>query len=482
MAITAGFLGIDEPATIDKRADTNTMTRAATAVHREVVSIGSPDDATPEQVATVSAAGALKVDGSAVTQPVSGTITATQGTAAAASGAWPTKPTDAAGVNQAAITAAGDTKITLDGEAVVLGAGSAVVGALGAGTNAVGRLTGTVSAANSTTTPLGVGGVFTGAFEEVKDYAAISIIVFADVASAADGLSFEWSPDGTNADVTTGSSVLAATGRAFSITPRARFFRVKYTNGGTGQVTFRLATTYHPAGTGLISRPLDQALDDENYAQTVRAVLDGQDPTSSDFQHIAARTAAPTGSDQGLVVRNIPSGTQDVGGNVAHDAVDSGNPVKVGGKAAGALPAAVAALDRVDAYLDREGRQIVRPWGAGAWAVRDRPAVNVQASIVRAAGAAGVRHVATGLTVVLAAGATAPTAVNIAVELLDGVTVVWDATISLPATAGAMNGIALSGLHIPGTAATSMTLRFSAAGGANTFESVALQGIDITEA
>ncbi len=44
--------------------------------------------------ASVTAASALKVDGSAVTQPVSGTVTANQGTAAALASAWPVKVTD----------------------------------------------------------------------------------------------------------------------------------------------------------------------------------------------------------------------------------------------------------------------------------------------------------------------------------------------------------------------------------------------------
>ena len=42
-------------------------------------------------------------------------------------------------------------------------------------------------------------------------------------------------------------------------------------------------------------------------------------------------------------------------GNVAHDAVDSGNPVKLGGRAQGGLPASVAAGDRVDAYFSGHG-------------------------------------------------------------------------------------------------------------------------------
>jgi hypothetical protein len=51
-------------------------------------------------------------------------------------------------------------------------------------------------------------------------------------------------------------------------------------------------------------------------------------------------------SDQTLVV----------GGNVAHDAADSGNPIKFGGKARQTNPTAVADGDRVDAMLDDVGR------------------------------------------------------------------------------------------------------------------------------
>jgi len=47
-------------------------------------------DATVDsQLAAVSAAGAVKVDGSAATQPISGTVTANQGTPAAFANRWP---------------------------------------------------------------------------------------------------------------------------------------------------------------------------------------------------------------------------------------------------------------------------------------------------------------------------------------------------------------------------------------------------------
>jgi hypothetical protein len=46
-------------------------------------------------------------------------------------------------------------------------------------------------------------------------------------------------------------------------------------------------------------------------------------------------------------------------GNVAHDAVDSGAPVKIGGYASLTAPTAVAAGDRVNAWFDLNGRGVV---------------------------------------------------------------------------------------------------------------------------
>jgi hypothetical protein len=114
------------------------------------------------------------------------------------------------------------------------------------------------------------------------------------------------------------------------------------------------------------------------------------------------------------------------------------------------------------------------------WSTTHEPAANTQATITRAAAGVGVKNVCTGLTVTFAAGATAPAAVQVAVRLRDGGTgagtVLWAAVLSLPATAGASVGVARQGLWIPGTANTAMTLEFSAAGGANTIQAVALEG------
>lgn len=137
------------------------------------------------------------------------------------------------------------------------------------------------SSGNSTTTPLGIGGVFTGTYEDVSGFATIVFSVFADQASASSGFSVQWSGDGVSADVSEGSNVLASTGRAFSLTPRAKFFRIVYTNGAVAQTVFRLKTTYHFTGTGLISRLLKSSLDDDNYAQTVRSATNAKLPSGN---------------------------------------------------------------------------------------------------------------------------------------------------------------------------------------------------------
>lgn len=51
---------------------------------------------------------------------------------------------------------------------------------------------------------------------------------------------------------------------------------------------------------------------------------------------------------------------------VAHDGVDIGNPIKIGGKANANEPAAVSASgDRVDAWFDLLGRFVTAPWHPG---------------------------------------------------------------------------------------------------------------------
>lgn len=88
-------------------------------------------------------------------------------------------------------------------------------------------------------------------------------------------------------------------------------------------------------------------------------------------------------------------------GNVAHDAVDSGSPIKIGGKARTTNPTAVADADRVDAMFDKLGRQVVI-----LGQVRDLRATqsttitsSTTETTILTAGAAGVLHDVTNLII-----------------------------------------------------------------------------------
>lgn len=119
----------------------------------------------------------------------------------------------------------------------------------------------------------------------------------------------------------------------------------------------------------------------------------------------------------------------------------------------------------------------------GQWSITHAPGAAAQATITKAAGAAGIRHVCTGLVCTLTAGTSAPTAALVTFNLRDGATgagtILATFTVGVEATAGRTSApVCLSGLNIVGTAATAMTLETSAATGANVAASVSLMGYE----
>ncbi len=124
------------------------------------------------------------------------------------------------------------------------------------------------SVLNSSTATLGIGGVFTGLAEEVKDFATIQLTCFSDVASATDGLSIQQSSDGSNWDLADVYTSSAGTTRNISMQVAARYFRVVYTNGGTGQASFRLYVVFHQNSPKSSSqRPSDGASNENDFEQ-----------------------------------------------------------------------------------------------------------------------------------------------------------------------------------------------------------------------
>lgn len=104
---------------------------------------------------------------------------------------------------------------------------------------------GIVSTVNSTSTPLGIGGTFTGDWEDILNYASISVLGTTNVVGTLYG---ESSSDGINVDrstlLTDGTSNIGV----HNLIPVARYFRVRYVNDGVAQTTFRLQTIYNKSG------------------------------------------------------------------------------------------------------------------------------------------------------------------------------------------------------------------------------------------
>ncbi len=92
----------------------------------------------------------------------------------------------------------------------------------------------------STSTALGANGVYTGDSFDALNYPKLTLLVFADQASAADGLEIQESTDGVNWDYSNQYSVAANTAQVESVDISGRYVRIKYTNGAVAQGTFRL--------------------------------------------------------------------------------------------------------------------------------------------------------------------------------------------------------------------------------------------------
>src|SRR5271157_2115589 len=118
----------------------------------------------------------------------------------------------------------------------------------------------------------------------------------------------------------------------------------------------------------------------------------------------------------------------------------------------------------------------MRP-GSQDTSVFSTPVAATQATASLAAPGSTMRWICTSISATLAAGATAQAAAAI-LNLRNGAsgagTIIWSKQVILP-TNGLWE-VNLTDLSIPGAYGAAMTLEFSAAGAAGTFESVAMTG------
>lgn len=136
-----------------------------------------------------------------------------------------------------------------------------------------------------------------------------------------------------------------------------------------------------------------------------------------------------------------------------------------------ATAAIIAAVSSTAALL------VTRP---GQWTATSAPAIGVIATVTKAAGGAGTRHVCTSIHATFNTTATAGAAVNLA--LRDGATGVgaalWNRRLIVPANQNIV--IDVTGLNIVGSDNTAMTFEFTAAPPADGYQSVALCGHSAT--
>jgi hypothetical protein len=112
--------------------------------------------------------------------------------------------------------------------------------------------------------------------------------------------------------------------------------------------------------------------------------------------------------------------------------------------------------------------------------ISSNPAVNTAATATHAA-VPGKQHILNTIHCTFNAGAVAPGAVQVSMVIRDGASgtgpVIWSSQMALTAVAGqASPPIELGGLAIQGSPGNAMTIEFTAAGGANTFETVSGTG------
>lgn len=129
-------------------------------------------------------------------------------------------------------------RVAVDSGGTLLVDGSAV-------TQPTSLINGFISTGNSSTTPLGIAGTYTGTAEDITKYAAVGIFVGTDRSGT---LYYDSSTDGTNWDKTETYPVTVTTGGVvqgffFQAQAHTKYYRVRYLNDGTAQGIFRLQTT-----------------------------------------------------------------------------------------------------------------------------------------------------------------------------------------------------------------------------------------------
>ncbi|MHA2064553.1 MAG: hypothetical protein ACXABY_09260 [Candidatus Thorarchaeota archaeon] len=129
---------------------------------------------------------------------------------------------------------------------------------------------------NSTTTPLGIGAVFTGTAVDILGYVSVGVSVFANQASADEGLSLQFSHDNANWDFVDTFDITANEAYRIIEPVMGRYFRIVYTNGAVAQTAFRMQCILYTSTPPPTQVRVDSVLSEQIVAAVSKSVLVGE--------------------------------------------------------------------------------------------------------------------------------------------------------------------------------------------------------------
>ena len=132
---------------------------------------------------------------------------------------------------------------------------------------------------NSTTATLGAGASFPGATTLLENVATILVTLFADVASATDGLSIQFSHDGADWHEADAYTIGAGSYKTYTFQPVDRYFRLVYTNGAAPQGNFHISTTLLTGNTKPSSHRLEDNVSGQDDATLQKSIVAGRIPS-----------------------------------------------------------------------------------------------------------------------------------------------------------------------------------------------------------
>lgn len=346
---TSGTVGVtDQSGTGTKKVDTAELRVGSNTVERQVMVLG--DAATSANYCTVTSGGALKIDGSGVTQPVSGTFWQTTQPVSIADGSNVTQGTTA----DAAYAGSGSTSIV----GALKGIYNALKAALPAGSNVIGGITvadgsdqtqgaqaDSAYAGSGSTSVIGaLKGIYTALVSAMPAGSnVIGGVTQSGTWTVQPGNTANttaWKVDGSAVtQPVSASSLPLPTGAATSANQPTAATQGSTTSGQTGLLNQGAVTTSAPTYTTAQTSPLSLTTggslrgDVSSYAGTA---LTGT---------VTAYGTAPTGNVFGVnaYVTSIAAGTNTIGFVFpAYSASSTGSPTLINAVIAPATPAATA--------------------------------------------------------------------------------------------------------------------------------------------